>query len=155
MIERGIDPASAALAISIFSVSSLIGRFAVGFVDESILPPRVSVAGCNILMGTGAILLHLVSAVPAIFICVMVMGTGLGMGYVGMPLCISRYFGSDNFPVVNGLISPINYLMGAIGPLVVAKIGNYSLAFDIIGIVAVVGGVALMFTKPPRISREV
>lgn len=148
----GIDSTSAALSLSIFSVSSLIGRFAVGFVDESLLPPRVSVAGCNILMGMGAVLLQFVSAVPATFGCVAIMGIGLGMGYVGMPLCISRYFGSDNFSVVNGLISPINYLMGALGPLAVAKIGNYVWGFNVIGIVAILGGMALLIIKPPVYS---
>ena len=86
------------------------------------------------------------------------MGLGLGAGFVGMPLCISHFFGSNNFSIINGTISPINYIIGASGPLLVSILatytGSYGVAVSILSVIAIFGGIVLLRIKQPDYRPE-
>ena len=158
LVGSGVSPTAAAFSISIFSASSLIGRFITGFISGTILKPRTCTAGCNILMGIGMLLINAMPSASAIYFCTALMGLGLGAGFVGMPLCISHFFGSNNFSIINGTISPINYIIGASGPLLVSILatytGSYGVAFSILSVIAIFGGIVLLRIKQPDYRPE-
>ena len=152
LVRNGIEYYVAAFVISIISITSLIGRFAAGFTSDKILKSNTILAISNIIMAVGMILFNNISSIAFIYFSAILFGFGLGIGYVSQPLIISNYYGSNNFPIVNGVIYPINYIAASIGPIaagfVASMTGSYSIAFGIMSALSISGGIVLFFIKP-------
>ncbi|MGI6424672.1 MAG: MFS transporter [Tepidanaerobacteraceae bacterium] len=151
LVSNGIKYDDAALVISIISASSLIGRFATGFVADRKLKSNTMLALSNIIMAMGMILFRNLSSVVIIYFSAFVFGFGVGLGQVSQPLAISNYYGSNNFPVINGIIHPINYILSAIGPLtagVMATTHSYNTIFLILSLLSFSGGLVMFYSKP-------
>lgn len=153
LVKTGIHSGAAALCISIISISSLIGRLGVGFISESVLKPRTNATISNLLMGIGALIINTMPPVGAIYVCAALIGLGLGMGYIATPMVIARYFGSENFPMISGITTPVNFIFGGVGPLAAGFLatatGSYALAFAALSIVSITGGLIFFAIKPP------
>ncbi len=157
LVSSGIESSAAAKSISLLSLLSLFGRVICGFIKENFIKPNWLITFCNISMAAGLLVIITLPNIDIIYIASGIMGFGLGIGQVAMPLTISRFFGSANFAKANGIIWPINYVIGAIGPIIVGimagSMGTYALPFMIIAAVAIVCGLPVAFTKLPDFSR--
>lgn len=158
LVSSGIPSGSAAQAVSLLSLLSLAGRIICGFIKESFIKPNKLITFCNISMAAGLLIVLTLPNMDMIFIASGIIGFGLGIGQVAMPLTISRFFGSSNFAKANGIVWPINYICGAIGPVLIglmaAKFDSYALPFMIVAVITVVCGLPISFLKLPDFSKQ-
>ncbi|MGN0203277.1 MAG: MFS transporter [Coprococcus sp.] len=154
LMQNNVDKSISALAISSFSIASLIGRLLIGLIPESVLPPRNNNAFGTIIFCTGmtALLLMPLSA-ATICISTAVMGFTFGTTMIGFPIMVSETFGSNNFPVLNAKMALIQNVLGAVGPLatglIATALNSYNIAYWIFIVLALASGITLLFMKTP------
>ncbi len=153
LVSSGVASGHAAKAISLLSLLSLAGRIICGVIKESFIKPNMLITLCNILMAAGLLIILTLPSIDVLFIASGVAGFGLGIGQVAMPLTISRFFGASNFAKANGIIWPVNYICGAVGPVLIglmaARFESYAFPFLIVSVVAIVCGLPVAFRKVP------
>ncbi len=159
LVSSGITSGYAAKAISLLSLLSLVGRIICGFIKESFIKPNKLITFCNIAMAAGILIVLTLPTIDLIFIACGIIGFGLGIGQVAMPLTISRFFGASNFAKANGIIWPINYICGAVGPILIGlmadKFQSYALPFLIVSVIAIACGLPIAFNRPPVFVKTV
>jgi cyanate permease len=157
LVSSGISSGYAAKAISLLSLMSLVGRIICGFIRESFIKPNMLITFCNIAMAAGMLVVLTLPGIELIFIASGVMGFGLGIGQVAMPLTISRFFGASNFAKTNGIIWPGNYICGAVGPVLIGLMADsfesYAPPFLIVSVIAIICGLPIAFKKLPVFTK--
>jgi len=154
--SSGVSDSMAALALSLFSLASLCGRVFFGWIIGIYIDARKGLLVSNLILCAGMIVTGFLGPTSGIFILLspIIVGFGHGVGLLSLPLAISEFFGSKNFPVSNGIINSSSYLVGSYGPVftgfLAASTGSYSLAFAIIGLMALIGAVLGMVGKAPE-----
>ena len=130
LATRGVSNETAALAISLFGGSSLLGRFATGYLLD-----RFSASCVAILMFIGVAMGILASAGAApgtlSLIAACLIGFDLGAETDLIPYMVSRYFGLSSFGEIYGYMFTTFPLGGAVGPFLIGCgfdfTGSYSL----------------------------
>jgi MFS family permease len=153
LLGRGVDYSAAVFVMSLVAISSLAARLAAGFLAERFVASNVLLGVGNMFMATGTLIVVLGPSVGVIFVGAVIFGIGGGLVNVALPLTIAVFYGTHNFSIVNGWITPVNYLFGALGPLAAGFMavyaGGYLFSFVAISIFAFAGGIAAAAVKPP------
>ena len=126
LTDRGIAPSTAALAISILGVATLVGKLITGWLLDRFFAPRVSfallaVAGLGIYVLSGA------GSAVAGYTAAALIGFGMGAEADVTPYLLSRYFGLRSFSVLYGYSWTAYSFAGAVGPVIMGR------AFDLTG----------------------
>jgi len=130
LTDRGISPASAALAISVLGAATLLGRIVTGWLLDRYFAPRV--AFCLLASSAfGVFLLSSATSAAVGFLGAALIGLGMGGEADITPYLISRYFGLRSFATLYGFTWTAYAIAGAIGPVIMGK------AFDATGSYAV------------------
>jgi len=70
----------------------------------------------------------------------------------------AEYFGRAYLGRIQGFMSPIVMLAGAIGPVTAGYLfdttGSYQIAFTVVGLLPFVGGVIILFSRPAILPGE-
>jgi MFS family permease len=150
LMDRGISPGSAALAVSTLGGATLVGRLVTGWLVDRYFAPRVSFC----LLGLAAFGTYLLAGAHSIFVgCAAAALIGLGMGGEAdvTPYLISRYFGLRSFSTLYGLTWTAYALAGAVAPVIMGRVfdatGSYHGLLVRLSIVTV-GAAALMLLLP-------
>jgi MFS family permease len=101
LTDRGISGSSAALATSLFGLSSIVGRVGNGYLVDRFFAPRVAALLFAGAAGGVAILLGGGSAVTAP-VAAALLGLAIGAESDVMPFLISRYFGMRHMAALFG-----------------------------------------------------
>ncbi len=150
LTDRGITPATAALALSVLGGATLAGRLLTGWLLDRYSGPRVSF--CLIGLGAlGTLLLSSAHSAPLGFLAAALIGLGMGGEADVTPYLLSKYFGLRCFSVLYGLSWTAYAIAGAIGPVIMGKAfdssGSYqSLLFRLA--LVTVAGASLMLVLP-------
>lgn len=126
LTDRGVTPASAALAVSVLGAATLAGRLITGWLLDRFFAPYVSFA----LLAVAAFGTYLLAGAHTTFSgCVGAALVGLGMGGEAdvTPYLLTRYFGLRVFATLYGLTWTAYAIAGAVGPVLMGK------AFDATG----------------------
>ncbi|MBR0140217.1 MAG: MFS transporter, partial [Firmicutes bacterium] len=119
-IQSGISSAMAAAILSMFSVSSLVGRILCGSIDKLRLPK----GACNVLdlalMAAGYLILILTNSSAGYMTASIV--TGFNTPF--FPLLVSTCFGDAVFPQTYGIYNSVASFGSTVTPLIVAAIRN-------------------------------
>jgi predicted MFS family arabinose efflux permease len=130
LTDRGISPASAALAISVLGAATLLGRLLTGWLLDRFFAPRV--AFCLLAASAlGVFLLSEARSAPMGFVGAALIGLGMGGEADVTPYLLSKYFGLRSFATLYGFSWTAYAMAGAIGPVIMGK------AFDATGSYAV------------------
>jgi len=126
LTDRGVSPATAALAASTLGLASFLGRLTTGFLLDRFFGPRVGF--CLYAAAAGGILVLATarSVVPGLAAAVLI-GLGLGAEADITPYLLTRYFGLRAFSTLYGFTWTGYAIAGAIGPVWMGK------AFDSTG----------------------
>jgi MFS family permease len=108
------------------------------------------------MLGTSA-MMFLILHVPANGMAVAY-GFGAGMfsggSFAMLPVIYADYFGRSSIGTIRGLTHPVVMVANAAGPLTAGIIfdvrGEYSLAFQVFGMVTFIGATLVWFARPPH-----
>jgi MFS family permease len=153
LVERGLEPTTAALIVSGFSLMSGAGSFACAFLPRW-LPIRVLLAGVGLLLALGTLLFARVATPADGYLAAGLFGLGIGGVLTLLPLAWADYFGRANYGAIRGLALSAQVLAQAAGPLVSGILrdatGDYRLALGCFGALSVASIFAALAAKVPR-----
>lgn len=152
LIERGIPSVLAATVISVFSLSSAVASFAIGFLPRH-WPVRWAMAGAAVLMGAGSLGLIGVRSVEPAYLAAGTFGLGIGGIMTLLPLSWADYFGRQSYGAIRSVALSLQVLAQAIGPVLSGALRDWSgdytdslLLFSVLTALAVLA--ALLASRP-------
>lgn len=156
--ESGIPPHTAAWAMSLFTISTLIGRIGGGALIDKIVPRLAFISGLSLyFLGTLLAFRIYTASVPVIFFAGIFYGVGFGCSFVCMNAITARYYGPEAFPKLNGMIMLLTGIAcapaGFLGGRIYDHFHSYTHAFELNIVVAAIGILALSFATPPQSRR--
>ena len=116
LVERGIDPATAAAVVSVFSLMAGAGTFACGFLPRR-LPIRFPMALAGLLAFAGTLLMTRIASPAGGTLAAGVFGFGIGAVLTLLPVAWADYFGRANYGAIRGLALSAQVLSQAVGPI--------------------------------------
>lgn len=123
---------SAALAVSLTTIASVVGRTVTGFVVDRLDRRVVSAANFALQMVALGIAI-LVETVPAVFLACILFGLGAGNVITLPSLIVQREFPREHFSRIVSMVVSINQFTFAFGPAILGVLrdwsGNYRTAF--------------------------
>jgi cyanate permease len=155
LIERGIDPTIAATIVSMFSLLSVAGSVACGFLPRG-LPIRypLAVAGMFVALGTGA-MLGIDTAAHG-YVAAAIFGFGIGAVLTLLPIAWADYFGRAHFGAIRGIALSAQVLAQAAGPLLSGALrdwsGGYQLALECFFALALASVLVALLARQPRLA---
>jgi predicted MFS family arabinose efflux permease len=150
LTDRGIAPASAALAVSVMGAAGLAGRLLTGWLIDRFRATVVS-AALMATAGVGIILLASAPSFAAAAVAAALIGFGMGGELDVTPFLLSRYFGLRSLTALYGWIWTTMGAGAAIGSVAMGRAFDASGSYEriLLGIAAMtmIAG-ALMLTLP-------
>jgi MFS transporter, OFA family, oxalate/formate antiporter len=153
LVERGLDPTTAALIVASFSLMSGIGTLACGFLPRR-LPLRFVLALVGVLLALGTLLLARVASPADGYVAASLFGLGIGGVLTLLPLAWADYFGRANFGAIRGLALSAQVLAQAAGPLLSGLLrdlrGDYQLALNCFAVLSALSVIAALAARAPE-----
>ncbi|MGI9411877.1 MAG: MFS transporter [Hyphomicrobiaceae bacterium] len=153
LIERGIDPTTAAFIVSSFSLTSAISGFGFGLVVR-----RLTVRVCLVLTAIGlasgtAIMIWTHDALTG-YVSAALFGLGIGGVITVLPIAWADYFGRRSFGAIRGVALSIQVVAQATGPLISGILrdytGDYVLSLWVFVGIAGLAALAALLTVAPK-----
>ena len=155
LVRRGLDPTTAALIVSFFSVTSAVATIVCGFLPRR-WPIRFPLAVAGLLAGVGSSLMPGINSAADGYLSVGLFGAGIGSMLMLLPIAWADYFGRANYGAIRGLALPFQVLAQAAGPLVSGALydwtGSYTLSLHVFTTLSALSIVAALAAKEPRKS---
>ena len=153
--DLGLRPAIAAGVLGTIGGVSMLGRFAIGTVNDGIGGKR-SLIICFITLICGLVWLQLSNAVWMLYLFAAIYGLAHGGLFTVMSPMVAELFGTGSHGLLFGIVLFSGTLGGAIGPLMAGHIfdlsGSYRLVFLILTAMAVIGLILVTTLRPPGID---
>jgi sugar phosphate permease len=153
----GYSLTAAASVIALLTMCSILGNLAGGFLGDR-LNKRVLATGC--MLASGAALLMLGWAETHLMVIAFAITQGLAHGVRGVLMMPMRadYFGRKSFATIMGFSGMIVMLGMMGGPIVAGlmadTLGDYRLAFTILGAIVAAGSLCFIFARKPIHPRD-
>ena len=152
MTDKGFSTATAAAAMMVMGVTSVMAKFIWGFLAER-YPSRYLMAACQVFIGSALVIL-VTGGSPA---SVMVYGalTGIARAQaIWTSLPYAQYYGRRFLGSLRGTLAPISLIVYAGGPLIPGVLydltGSYVSAFTMLAGFAYLSTVLALLARPPR-----
>jgi len=156
-MDMGIQPAVAAILLSILAASSVPSKFCSGFISDRIGSVRALSLSMALITLSLAFLIF-VDTLPMFYIFALLFGVSSGLAIPLWTIVASDLFGLESLGVISGALFFLNVTGGAIGaPLsgwIFDATGSYFAAFisvTIVGIVSVIFSFILLRFKSTEI----
>jgi len=157
LTDAGISMEKAAFAIGLLTLVSVVGRLSFGFLGDYIVKRYLFVVSYS-LMGSGILVLMNANTMPMVYLFIALFGVGFGGNVPLMPAIRAEYFGRLSFGKIQGFMTPVTMLAGAIGPISAGYIfdtaGTYRAAFLITGLLPFCSAIAMFFARPLKIREK-
>lgn len=152
----GYSAAAAASLVGILGLFNGGGRIFWGWLSDKTgkMPALAAILG---IQGVALLLLPHASSIIVFTILAALIYTCYGGAFGTMPSTAGRYFGTTNAGAIYGLMLVAWSIGGVVGPLVLTRlIGEtraYTLAFTVVGIIALLGIVLTFIARPAKSRR--
>ena len=150
--DSGYSSAAAAMSVSVFAISMMIGRLAASLGDR--IEPRFLWAVALALHGGGLIWAFRARGVADLYLYAVLLGVGSGLSMVCIMIIPANYFGSKAYPPIIGLIMATGTTIAAIAPVIAGYLydisRSYGTAFYSIAAVCFASSVLVLGITPPR-----
>jgi MFS family permease len=152
LVQRGLDPTTAALIVSSFSFMSLLATMGCGFLPRR-WPIRYPLALAGAIAGAGTwLMLGVVSAADG-FLAAGLFGFGIGAMLTLLPVAWADYFGRANYGAIRGLALSAQVLAQASGPLLSGALydwtGTYQISLHVFAVLSILSIVAALAARQP------
>jgi sugar phosphate permease len=156
MIERGIDPTSAAMIVSAFSLLSAAATLVCGVLPRA-LPIRYPLAATGAILSLGIGMMLGVDTTVQGYFAAAVFGFGIGAVLTLLPVAWADYFGRTHFGAIRGIALSAQVLAQAVGPLLSGALrdmtGNYQASLRRFVGLALLSVVAALAAREPTAGR--
>ena len=157
LMERGLSPALAAAAVSVFSVAAALASLAFGALGQR-APVRGLLAGGALLMAAGAIMMRAVDGPALAFASAIAFGAGIGGIFTMLPVAWANYFGRAHFGAIRGVTLPAQVGGQALGPLIAGVLhdrrGDYGAGLAVFAAMSACAAVVALLVRAPRIAKS-
>ena len=152
LIERGIEPTTAALIVSAFSLTSALAAMVCGVLPRTV-PIRYPLAATGAILTVAVVLLLGVRSASQGYLAAGLFGFGIGAILTLLPVAWADYFGRAHFGAIRGVALPAQVLAQAAGPLFSGALhdltGSYTAALQCFAALAGLSiGAALAARQP-------
>jgi len=145
--DRGMTPASAALASSLFGAAGMVGRLGIGYLLDMLPAERIPAIAFSVV-AAGIFLLFAGAPGASAYAAAMLIGFGYGSESATIPYLVGRYFGLRSFGEIYSYLFITVPLGGALGPLLMGaafdRNGSYQVALLFCGVATAVAALALL-----------
>lgn len=153
LVERGLDPTTAALIVSSFSLLSGLATIACGFWPRR-WPIRFPLALAGMLAAAGTwTMLGVDSAVDG-YLAAGLFGFGIGAVLTLLPVAWADYFGRINYGAIRGIALSVQVLAQATGPLLSGVLydltGAYTVSLHCFAALSALSILAALAARQPR-----
>ncbi|MGQ0543816.1 MAG: MFS transporter [Betaproteobacteria bacterium] len=152
LVERGVDPTTAAAVVSTFSLMAGAGTFACGFLPRR-LPIRFAMALAGLLAFAGTLLMARIAAPADGYLAGGVFGFGIGAVLTLLPVAWADYFGRANYGAIRGLALSAQVLSQAVGPVLSGLLhdltGNYLASLYCFAVLSALAVAAALAARRP------
>ncbi|MFM9942863.1 MAG: MFS transporter [Hyphomicrobiaceae bacterium] len=153
LIESGLSPASAATAVSLFTLSSAITGFSYGWVSRW-LSVKVALAGASLILASSAVVMMGATTLPVAVLAGALFGLGIGGVHVILPVAWADYFGRQSFGAIRGVALSVQVVAQAAGPLLSGILrdatNSYFASLLCFAVLSLLGGLAALLTRAPK-----
>jgi len=153
LVRRGLDPDTAALIVSGFSLLSAASTMACGFLPRR-LPIRFPLALSGLSAGAGAYLMIGIDTAADGYLAAALFGLGMGGMLTLLPVAWADYFGRANYGAIRGLSLSVQVLAQATGPVLSGVLydwtGSYTLSLQFFATLSALSVAAALAARPPR-----
>jgi sugar phosphate permease len=153
LLQRGLDPTTAALIVSSFSLMSGLATIACGFLPRT-WPIRFPLALTGLLLVAGTLLMPDIESAYQGYVAVGLFGLGIGGALTLTPVAWAEYFGRENYGAIRGMALSTQVIAQAAGPLLSGTLydltGSYRLPLQVFAALSVLAIAAALSAKPPR-----
>ena len=148
--DRGMTPAGAAFAASLFGVAGMIGRLGTGYLLDLFPSIRVPVLAFA-CVAAGIFLLFAGAGGLSSYGAAMLIGFGYGAESATIPYLVGQYFGLRSFGEIYSYLFITVPLGGALGPVLMGagfdRFGSYQTVLFCCGVATVVAALLLLALK--------
>lgn len=153
LVERGLSPAGAATAVSIFSAASAVAGLSTALVRRW-LSVKVSLAfSAGLLVASALTMISVASPAHGILSGVL-FGLGIGSVHVILPVAWADYFGRRSFGAIRGVALSVQVAAQAAGPLLSGLLrdftGDYTASLLCFATLSGLGALAALLTRAPE-----
>jgi len=153
LLDLGFGSRQAALAVSVVSISALIGKAPLALFGDR-LDPRFIWAITSAVFGLGFILVIHPRGMFGLYLFSVCIGIGWGGCIVGLMTTIGNYYGQEAFAaaagVAGGVNTVISFFASNIGGVVYDKFGSYAPTFTSLAVWCFAGAIALALVGRPH-----
>jgi sugar phosphate permease len=154
LVERGLDPTTAALIVSSFSLMSVVATIVCGFLPRR-WPIRVPLALAGAMLAAGTALMPGVVSAADGFVAAGLFGLGIGAVLTLVPVAWADYFGRTNYGAIRGLALSAQVLAQASGPLLSGILydltGAYTISLQCFAALSVLSIAAALAARQPKL----
>jgi sugar phosphate permease len=143
---------TAALALSVTALGSIIARLIVGTFADRVDKQRLTIV-LFVVQGCAVFAVVTTDSVPLTYLFTLVFGFTIGNVYMMLSLLVGDVFGMVSFGTVFGLVSLVGQTGSGIGPFAVGwledRTGSYSAPFTITAGATVLAAIAIAVLRRP------
>lgn len=153
LVERGLDPTTAAFVVSAFSATSGLVGFLIGPLVRP-LGTRFVLVAVGAFLAAGSWLMTTVDGPTTAFLASALFGCGIGGLLTVPPIAWADTFGRQSFGAIRGVTLSVQVTGQAIGPVLSGALrdwtGSYLLSLQVFMALAMCAAACAVFLKPPR-----
>src|SRR3546814_5049748 len=157
LIERGLEPALAAAAVSTFALAAGIGGLGIGFLPQRV-PVSFGLALLAALIAAATMLMTTIAGPIAGFSAAALFGFGLGGILTLLPVSWADYFGRASFGAIRGVALPLQVLAQAAGPILSGVLhdltGDYVMSLPVFTSLSVLAMLSALLVRMPRAALD-
>lgn len=158
MIERGLTPGSAALALGLGGIGQVAGRLGYAGLAARTTTSARTVLVVGFVAATTALLAILPGPTAALIAVAILLGIARGIFTLVQATAVSDRWGVRGYGRLNGLLSAPVLLAAAIAPFVGSAlaelIGGQARAFLVLAVVSAAAAVIALGTNPSSTNQE-
>lgn len=147
LTDRGMTPAGAAFAASLFGAAGMIGRLGTGYPLDLLPAERVPTLAFSVV-AAGIFLLFAGATGAGAYVAAMLIGFGYGAESATIPYLVSRYFGLRSFGEIYSYLFITVPLGGALGPALMGvgfdRMGSYNPALLLCGVATLIAALMML-----------
>ncbi len=151
--DIGFSQVASASALGLITGMAILGHLIVGALSSRMEVRHMAIL-CAVIRVVAVVILMNATTLPMVYLYSSLLGIALGGTIVIRPSFIGAYYGRTNFAQISGWMMPFNLISTAVGPILAGFIydatGTYHIAFVIMLVLTVLGGVGYFFARPPK-----